>query len=100
MPGKINKGAKVHIVARPTKVKNIVVDSGSRNDYSTILHGNSHCRGVRIVLNTTFTTGGLRAPIFVVVYSLGLDEMPEDDVVTCQQKMKSHKTAFLINTQH
>ena len=38
------------------------------------------------VLNTTFTAGGLKAPIFVVVYGLGVDEMQNDDVVTVPLK--------------
>ena len=85
-PGKVQKCEKIHIVARPTKVKNAIVKSGSRNNYSTTPNGDAHCRGVRIVLNSTFTAGGLSAPIFVVVYGLGVDELPYDDIVTVKVK--------------
>ena len=85
-PGKINKCEKIHVVAKPTRVKHAVVTSGSRNHYSTTPNGDAHCRGVRIVLNTTFTAGGLSAPIFVVVYGMGLDELPYDDMVTVRIK--------------
>ena len=33
-------------------------------------------------MNTTFTAGGLTSPIFVVVYGLGSDEMPFEDIIT------------------
>ena len=46
------------------------------------MSGDSHCRGLSIVLITTFTVGGLTAPIFVAVHGLSLDEMPKNDVVT------------------
>lgn len=43
--------------------------------------GDAHCRGLRIVLNTTFTAGGLSVSIFVVIYSLIPKEMPKRDIV-------------------
>lgn len=33
------------------------------------------------MLNTTFTTGGLTAPIFVTIYFLTPDEIPENNIV-------------------
>ena len=46
--------------------------------------GDVHCRGVRIVVNNTFTAGGLSAPLFVVVYGMTVDEMPGDDIITIE----------------
>ena len=85
-PGKINKAEKLHIVARPSHVKNESVNSGRRNNYNTEPSGDAHCRGVRIVLNSTITAGGMSAPLFIVVYGLGSDEMPHDDIITCRVK--------------
>lgn len=80
--GIINEEEKLYITCKPTMEKNESVSSSSRNDYSTTLTGDSHCRGLRIVLNTTFTAGGLTSPIFVAVHGLSLDEMPKDEMVT------------------
>ena len=80
--GVINNQEKIHITNKPTVVKNENVSSGCRNNYTTNLSGDSHCRGLRIVLNNTFTAGGLTAPIFVVVHGLSLDEMPNNKIVT------------------
>ena len=81
-PSKIFDKEKTYLVARPTVVKNEKMDSGKCNDYSTNDIGDSHCRGLRIVLNTTFTAGGLAAPIFVIIYGLTADEMPCNEIVT------------------
>ena len=81
-PTKIFDKERVYVVARPTKVKNEALDSGKVNNYSTDAIGDAHCRGVRLVLNTTFTAGGLAAPIFVVCYGLTYNEMPYNDIVT------------------
>lgn len=62
--------------------KNENVNSGKLNNYTTNLSGDAHCCGVRVVVNTTFTAGGLAAPIFVVVYGLTPDKMPGDDIVS------------------
>ena len=43
--------------------------------------GDSHCRGTRIVINSTFTAGGRSLLIFVVVYGLSKHKMPEDKIV-------------------
>ena len=80
--GVINEQEKIHVTCKPTVVKNENVSSSSRNNYSTSLFGDSHCRGLRIVLNTTFTAGGLTAPIFVAVHGLTLEEMPNNEIVT------------------
>ena len=80
--GVINEQEKNHITSKPTTVKNSNVSSSSRNNYSTNISGDSHCRGLRIVLNTTFTAEGLTAPIFVVVHGLSLEELPKNDIVT------------------
>lgn len=45
--------------------------------------GDAHCQGVHIVINCTFTAGGLFSLLFVVVHGLGKEEiMSEDDMVT------------------
>ena len=80
-PSKIFDKEKVYLVARPTKIKNKKMDSGKCNDYSTKELGDSHCRGLQILLNRTFTAGGLAAPIFVVIYGLTPNEMPKNDIV-------------------
>ena len=38
-------------------------------------------RGVRVVLNNTFTAGGRSAPIFACIYGLSPIEMPGDEIV-------------------
>ena len=70
------------MVACPTKVKNGTVDSGKINNYTTNASGDAHSQGVCLVLNSTFTAGGLATPIFVVCYGLTLNEMPYNDMVT------------------
>ena len=57
------------------------MDSGKCNDYSTKACVDAHCQGIRIVLDTTFTAGGLYAPIFVVIYGLTPEEMMYNDMV-------------------
>ena len=85
-PGTVNKAKKLHLVATPSRVKNKSVNSGRRNDYNTVPSGDTHCCGVRIVMNTTITAGGLSPPLFIVIYGLGSDEMPNDDIVSCRVK--------------
>ena len=70
-----------HIVSKPMSNKNKLSSSGSRNNYKKMT-GDAHCRGTRIVINSTFTAGGLSAPIFVVVYGCSGDEMPDNDILT------------------
>ena len=62
--------------------KNKLSSSGSRNNYKKKLIGDAHCRGTRIVINSTFTVGGLSSPIFVVLHSLSEEEMSDDDILT------------------
>ena len=80
--GTINDKQSFYIVARPEELKNGMCHSGSRNHYKSAPTGNAHCRGVRIVVNSTFTAGGLSAPIFIAVYGLTAEEMPRDDIIT------------------
>ena len=80
-PTKIYDREKVYLVARPSMIKNEKVDSGKCNNYSTEEAEDAQCRGIRIVLNTTFTAGGLVAPIFVIVYGLTSNEMPYNELV-------------------
>ena len=58
-----------------------VLDSSKRDNYSTTMSGDAHCRGLRITLNNTFTAGGRVAPAFVCVYGLTPDEMPGDEII-------------------
>ena len=37
-----------------------------------------------IVINSTFTAGGLASPLFVVVYRLSREEMPSDEIITLE----------------
>ena len=71
----VNNKEKLYIVAKPEEVKNELYSSSSRNHYKTQSYGDAHCHGVRIVINSTFTAGGLSAPIFVTVYGLSNKEM-------------------------
>ena len=69
-------------MSKPEQIKNEMCNSANRNDYKRKLLGDAHCRGVRIVINSTFTAGGISAPIFVTVYGLTKNEMPNDDIIT------------------
>ena len=57
------------------------VDSNKRDNFTTDLTGDAHHRGLRIVLNNTFTAGGMCAPVFACVYGLNATEMPGDEIV-------------------
>ena len=83
-PNKINGTDSYYLVAKPTTCKNEQSNSSNRNHYKTKVSGDSHCRGVRIVINNTFTAGGLSSPLFVTVYGLTLEEMPGDEIVTIE----------------
>ena len=65
-------------------MKNEAIDSTCRNHYKKSQTGDTHCRGLRLVINCTFTAGGLASPLFVVVvYGVGKDEMfGDEDMVT------------------
>ena len=104
-PTKIFDKERIYVIARPTKVKNESVDSGKVNNYSTNEYGYAHLRGVRLVLNSTFTAGGLAAPIFVVCYGLTLVDMPYNDIVVvpipgltvgADRNIYSTKEGFLV----
>ena len=58
-----------------------ILDSSKRDNYSTAMSGDAHCRGLRITMNNTFTAGGRVAPPFICVYGLSPDEMPGDEIV-------------------
>ena len=57
------------------------MDLSRRDNYCTNLSGDSHCRGLRITMNNTFTAGGRCAPAFVCVYGLTPIEMPSDKII-------------------
>ena len=80
--GDIYKKDSFYLVTKPEEVKNEVCNSGYRNNYKKKPTGNAHCRGVRMVINSTFTAGGLSAPIFIAVYGLSMLEMPGDNMIT------------------
>ena len=93
------------MTAKPNEIKNEQCHSGARNVYKTKLTGDSHCRGVRMVVNSTFTAGGLSAPIFVCVYGLSYDEMPKDGMICLEipglysgshQNIYSNGVGFLV----
>ena len=75
----INNKEVWYLYAKP--VGNNNTDSSKRDNYSTSLSGDAHCRGLRITLNNTFTAGGRVAPAFVCVYGLSANEMPGDEIV-------------------
>ena len=81
-PNIVHGKESFYVTAKPSYVKNEYSDSGSRNHYKKDITGDSHCRGVRIVINSTFTAGGLAAPLFVVVYGLTGEELPGHEMVT------------------
>ena len=78
----VNGKESFYVVARPQPNTVTKPDSGSRNNYKKEMSGDQHCRGIRIVINSTFTAGGLSSPIFVSVYGLTADEMPGDEIIT------------------
>ena len=80
----INKKDEFYLEAKPEEIKNPSVHSGKRNPYTNTLIGNAHCRGVRIVINSTFTAGGLSAPVFITIFGLTGDEMPANDTITIE----------------
>ena len=82
--GEIFKKDKFYLVTKPEEIKNEASHSGSRNHYKKKLTGDAHCRGVRMVINSTFTAGGVSAPIFVAIYGLSSTEMPGDSIITIE----------------
>ena len=94
----INNKESLYIVAKPQEVKNEMVSNGTRNNYKKKPSSDLHCRGVRIVINSTFTAGGLSAPIFVTVFGLSNDDMPcVEDILTVKVPglaIGSHKDVY------
>ena len=81
----VNHKESIYIVAKPEEIKNEMVSSGTRNHYKQKTSGDAHCRGVRIVINSTFTAGGLSAPIFVSVFGLSNEELlGTEDIITVE----------------
>ena len=80
----VNQKESLYIIAKPEEIKNEMCNSGSRNVYKNKTSGDAHCRGVRIVINSSFTAGGLSAPIFVSVFGLTVDEMKGADIITVE----------------
>ena len=80
----VNKAETLYVAAKPQELKNEMSSSASRNVYKNKASGDAHCRGVRIVINSTFTAGGLSAPIFVSVFGLSNEEMPGSDIITIE----------------
>ena len=78
----VNRKESFYIVAKLSTETNTKPHSGYRNDYKKQLTGNQHCRNVCIIINSAFTAGGLSSPMFVIIYSLTLEEMPEDKIIT------------------
>ena len=80
--GIVNNKETFFIATKPEVLKNEVCHSGARNHYKKKMTGDTHCRGVCIVINSTFTAGGISAPIFVTVYGCTREEMPRDGIIT------------------
>ena len=82
----VHNKESLYLSSRPDEIKNEAVSSASRNHYKKTITGDSHCRGVRIVINSTFTAGGLSAPPFVTVYGLSHEEMPGSQIFSIPVK--------------
>ena len=78
----INGKESFYVVAKPTPSTKLKPNSGFRNNYKKEISGDQNCHGVRLVLNSNFTAGGLSSPIFVVIYGLTHEEMPGDKMIT------------------
>ena len=78
----IIKNKEVWYLYAKSVADNCVPDSSKRDNYTTAMSGDAHCRGLRITINNTFTAGGRVAPPFICVYGLSPDEMPGDEIVT------------------
>ena len=80
-PSKVHCQDIKYLVSRPKGTKHEVSDSSSRNNYTNRENGDTHCRGIHIVINFTFSAGGIAAPLFVTIYGLTADEILADDMV-------------------
>ena len=83
---KVKNKDSFYLVARPNLSEYPLIDSGTRNNFTTDMTGDLHLRGIRISLNNTFTAGGRCAPIFATVSGLSITEMPCDDIVVSPVK--------------
>ena len=73
-----------YLMVRPVGDDANRIGSQYRNAYSTNMHGDSHLRGLRVVLNQTFTAGGTTAPTWITIYGFNELEMPFNDIVVIE----------------
>ena len=80
IPGK----ESFYLVAKPD-ADSAKPDSSQRSTYNEIPQDDSHKRGLRVRLNTTYADSGEIAPIFAIVYGLSINEMPGvEDIYTLE----------------
>jgi hypothetical protein len=79
--GKVSNKEDYYITIKPERGTTLP-SSQTRSNYTTTPQGDLHCRGVRIVINNTFSASGQVAPIAATIYGLSPKEMPGgDDIV-------------------
>ena len=79
--GRVANKEDYYITVKPEKGTRLP-SSETRSTYTTTPQGDLHCRGVRIVINNTFSASGQVAPIAATIYGLSAKEMPGgDDIV-------------------
>ena len=79
--GKINAKEDYYISIKPEPGTKLP-PSNTRSTYTTDKQGDRHCRGVRVVINNTFSASRQVAPIAAAIYGLSRREMPgNDDIV-------------------
>ena len=66
----------------PSNTEGTSADSSYRSHSTTERHGDRHKRGVRIEVICTFNADGQVAALFIVVYGLSKEEMPENEIIT------------------
>ena len=82
----IKKKQVFFISIRPNRNNTSTTDNNRRDNYTTGRCGDLHLRGIRVVLNNTFTAGGRSAPIFACIYGLSNIEMPGNEIVITKVK--------------
>ena len=79
--GRINAKDDYYISIKPEPGTKLPA-SNTRSNYTTNKQGDRHCRGVRVVINNTFSASGQVAPIAATIYGLSRREMPgKEDIV-------------------
>ena len=78
----INGKEPFYIVAEPSAETSIKPSSSSRNHYKKSMSGDQHCCGIRIVINSTFTAGGLSSPTFVTIYGIASEEISNNEIIS------------------